>query len=127
MSHIRPYEEKDFEKVIELYKEEKWPTFYTRLDDAKNAFNNSLISFVYEIDNEIVGFIRGLTDCHITLFISELLIKESFRGRGIGTSLVDMCHNLYPTCRIELLTDDAADFYRKLGFDQEFIGMRKRF
>lgn len=127
LSHIRPYEEHDFEKVIEIYKELKWPTFYSRLDDSKNAFNNSSLSLVYEIDGEIVAFIRAITDYHITTFIPELLIKENFRGNGIGTSLIDMCHRLYPTCRIELLTDDAADFYRKIGFDQEFIGMRKRF
>lgn len=127
LSHIRPYEDHDFEKVIEIYKELKWTTFYSRLDDSKNAFNNSSLSLVYEIDGEIVGFIRAITDYHITTFIPELLIKENFRGNGIGTSLIDMCHRLYPTCRIELLTDDAADFYRKIGFDQEFIGMRKRF
>lgn len=127
MSHIRPYEEKDFEKVIEIYKELKWSSFYTRLNDAKNAFNNSTLSLVYEIDNEIVGFIRAFTDCHITLFIPEILIKEAFHSKGIGTALIEMCHKLYPTCRIELLTDDAAGFYRKVGFDEEFIGMRKRF
>lgn len=127
LSHIRPYEEHDFEKVIEIYKELEWPTFYNRLDDSKNAFTNSSFAFVYEIDNEIVGFIRALTDYHISTFIPEVLIKSHFRGKGIGTALLDMCHKLYPTCRIELLTDDSADFYRKIGFNQEFIGMRKSF
>lgn len=34
-------------------------------------------------EKAIIGYVRGLTDQHITLYICELLIKDGFRGLGI--------------------------------------------
>ena len=76
----------------------------------------------------VVGFVRGLTDGAITLFIAEMAVDVRLRGRGIGHALLDVCHYLYPTTRLDLLAaDDARAFYKACGFRIIHDGMRKSY
>ena len=76
----------------------------------------------------VVGFVRGLTDGAITMYIAEMAVDAPQRGRGIGWALLDACHVLYPTARLDLLaTDDARAFYKAYGFRELHDGMRKSY
>ncbi len=46
---------------------------------------------------------------------------------GIGKALIDICHNLYPNTRLDLLsTDGADDFYQRNSFRTN-MGFRKSY
>jgi ribosomal protein S18 acetylase RimI-like enzyme len=76
----------------------------------------------------VVGFLRGLTDGAITMYIAEMAVEGRLRGRGIGRAMLDVCHALYPTTRLDLLAaDDARAFYKACGFRVIHDGMRKSY
>jgi ribosomal protein S18 acetylase RimI-like enzyme len=82
---IRQYQETDFNRIQELNHSEGWTNLVEKDEDTKQAWRNSNVSFVVEAEGEgVVGYIRGLTDTRISLYICELLIDKKYRGLGIG-------------------------------------------
>lgn len=87
--------------------------------------NFAPFSFVAKQNDEIVGAITGYT-CYSEVYIDELIVKESKRGRNIGTQLVNTVEHYYKdfgfinvnTCTNEF---QATKFYEKLGFELEFV------
>ena len=96
-------------------------------DKTKQAWNNSNIAFVVLSKEEVIGYIRGFTDKHVTLYICELLIDKRYRGLGIGQYLLSFVHGLYPSTRIEMLASSGSQsFYKQIGY-RAFYGFRKTF
>lgn len=123
---IRQYVESDFNRVQELNREEGWSNLVEKTEDTKEAWNNSTVSFVVEANGDgVIGYIRGLTDTVITLYICELLIDKKYRGLGIGKELLQYVHRLYPKTRIEMLASSSSHtFYEGQGY-RPFYGFRK--
>ncbi|MFZ3590682.1 GNAT family N-acetyltransferase [Bacillus sp. DJP31] len=83
------------------------------------------MTFVATLDNAIIGYVRGMTDKQITLYICEILITNQYRGSGLGKEMLQFVHNLYPNTRMEMLaTSSSHTFYEMLGF-RSFYGFRK--
>ncbi|PYZ96638.1 GNAT family N-acetyltransferase [Alteribacter lacisalsi] len=123
---IRQFEEKDFGKIQALNKEEGWTNLAENHLNTKEAWENSNVSYVVETEElGIVGYVRGLTDTRVSLFICELLIEKNYRGLGLGKKIIHYLHNKYPTTRIELLANSSSrSFYEGFGF-RTFYGFRK--
>lgn len=123
---IRHYQENDFNRIQELNREEGWINLVEKTEDTKGAWKNSNVSFVVEADGDgVVGYIRGLTDTRITLYICELLIDKKYRGLGLGKELLQYVHHLYPKTRIEMLASSSSHtFYESQGY-RPFYGYRK--
>jgi len=123
---IRKFKETDFNRIQELNSEEGWLNLVEKNEDTKQASENSNVSFVVEADdNGVVGYIRGLTDKKITLYICELLIDKKYRGLGLGSELLQYVHNVYPKTRIEMLASSTSrSFYEGQGY-RPFYGFRK--
>lgn len=125
MMIIRNYKTSDFPAIDHLNQEEGWRNLVNKKEQTKKAWDNSNIAYVAEEEGEIVGCLRGLTDGYVTLFISELLIKKSFRGKGIGRELLLEVQHQYPETRLDLLaTSTSQSYYEKLDF-RPFYGYRK--
>lgn len=125
--YIREFEENHFPYIQKIYENEGWLTIVNRPNDGLKAFKNSDIALVAIYEDKVVGVVRGLTDTEITTYIVELIINEEFRGKGLGKSLINACHLLYPGTRIEVLgSSNSKDFYRANEF-REFFGFRKSF
>lgn len=125
--YIREFTEMDFPSIQVLYEKEGWMTFLKRSEDALKAWENSNITLVALDGDIIVGLIRALTDGKITTYIAEIIVDNSYRGKGIGRALLDICHNLYPHARLDLLSTDGADeFYQRESF-RTHIGFRKSY
>jgi GNAT superfamily N-acetyltransferase len=123
---IRPWSEADFPAIQRLSLAEGWPSPTQRPADSLFAWQHSWPALVAIEGEWVVGFVRGLTDGAITMYIAEMAVDVRLRGRGIGRALLDACHALYPTVRLDLLaTDDARAFYQACGFRMLHDGMRK--
>ncbi|WP_404451385.1 GNAT family N-acetyltransferase [Virgibacillus necropolis] len=123
--NVREYMAGDFQAILELNSKEGWNTLVERAEDMKEAFDNSNVTYIVEMDNKLVGYLRGMTDRQITLFICEVIVGEKLRGLGMGKKLLQYVHNLYPTTRMELLgLSTSKSFYEKLDF-RSFYGFRK--
>lgn len=122
---IRPWAETDFPAVQDLPAAEGWPTPVERPDDTLAAWRHSWPALVAVARGEVVGFLRGLTDGYITLYVAELLVAPRWRGRGVGTALIEVAQRLYPSTRIDLLgTETSASYYETHGY-RPFRGFRK--
>ncbi|WP_165422835.1 GNAT family N-acetyltransferase [Ktedonosporobacter rubrisoli] len=114
---IRAWQEGDFSAIQRLSEAEGWPTPVARPEEALAGWSNSWPTLVATADEEVVGFVRAWSDGHITTYIMELLIDAQWRQRGVGSSLLDVCHALYPRARMEVTsTEGSASFYRRYGF-----------
>lgn len=122
---IRQYRENDFPAIQQLNSQEHWNNLVAKEQDTKQAWTNSTIAVVAEIDGQVVGYLRGLTDGSISLYICELLIGQAHRQSGIGKQLMHYVHSLYPKTRIELLASSSSrTFYEAQGY-RSFYGFRK--
>nr|WP_251047601.1 GNAT family N-acetyltransferase [Planococcus sp. ISL-110] len=122
---IRPYQEDDFPAIHELNKQEQWNNLVTKEQDLKQAWTNSTLAVVAEIDGQLIGYLRGLTDGFISLYICELLVRQNYRKSGIGKKLLQFVHSQYPKTRMELLASSTSrSFYEAQGY-RPFYGFRK--
>jgi predicted N-acetyltransferase YhbS len=125
---LRCWQEADFPAIQRLSLVEGWTSPTQRPVDALLAWQHSWPALVAMEDEMVVGYVRGLTDGAITTYIADLLVDLRLRGRGIGRALLDICHFLYPTTRLELFSaDDARTFYKACGFRVVYDGMRKSY
>ncbi|KPL58933.1 GCN5 family acetyltransferase [Rossellomorea vietnamensis] len=124
---IRAYNPEDFSCIHTLNTEEKWNNLVENSVSTKDAWDHSNIAYVAEFNGGVIGYIRGLTDQSVTLFVCELLIKDDFRGWGIGDALLKYVHGLYPKTRIEMLASTSSHtYYEQKGY-RPFYGFRKTF
>lgn len=90
--------------------------------------------WVAEVQGEIVGmaicYIRYSTWKGPVLFLEDLIVTESYRGKGIGKALFETCAQFggdlgYPRMNWQVLdwNQAAIDFYDKYGakFDAEWL------
>ena len=88
------------------------------LDIVQRSLEHSLNFGVYSEDHQ-VGFARLVTDYATFAYLSDVFVLEAFRGRGLATWLVEVitAHpDLQELQYWSLLTRDAHDLYRKVGF-----------
>ncbi|PTJ50491.1 GNAT family N-acetyltransferase [Mammaliicoccus sciuri] len=78
---------------------------------------------VIEVNNEVIGYTRFLTDETVTLYITELVVTKSHRKKGYAKALIDYLLAQYPSVRIELLSENNS-FYEKLHFRNIGTGYR---
>ena len=91
--------------------------------------NYTPFCFVAKNDDTIVGAISGAT-FFAEIYIDELVVKEAYRGKGIGTELIDTVLEYYKDYgfnNINCCTNEfqAPGFYEKCGFELVFVRKNK--
>jgi len=125
---LRCWTEKDFPDIQRLSTLQGWPTPRNRPEEALSAWQHSWPALVVTEGERVIGFVRGMTDGEITMYIAELLIDPNHRGKGIGRLLMDACHALCPRTRLDLIsTEEAIPFYKATGFCYVGEGLRKSY
>ena len=108
------------EELVELYKNEFWCRDRTR-DDVRQMLENTdvVIALLNETDN-LVGFVRVLTDYIYKATIYDLIVKKDQRGNRLGKLLMyKVIHHskLQKVRHFDLdCPPDMVDFYEKWGF-----------
>jgi predicted N-acetyltransferase YhbS len=129
---IRQATQKDIPAIRALMQSE--PGFWQdswRHDVLERALVSSGgIAFVWEEGGQVLGFVCA-HDLGFRGYLSELILKNSERGRGIGTKLVDQVYQEVSArgCSV-LISDvwhDAEEFYKSLGWSEPDVKLlRKR-
>lgn len=110
-------------------------------ENSKNPWNQAQLEqelgleFSYMLLAEYESVTAGFINMHIlmkTAHINEIAIENTYRRRGIGTNLVNICVEYAKREKCENITLEcrksntgALEFYEKLGF--EILGIRRRF
>lgn len=107
----------DVGAVLEMLLVSHWGGGLTR-DRLERAIENSICVGVYEGPRQL-GFARTVTDLATYAYLTDVIVAEPARGRGIGSWMVEaiLGHpDLGGLRRIALFTRDAKGLYERFGF-----------
>jgi GNAT superfamily N-acetyltransferase len=110
----------DLDQVIDLYRE-------SSLGERRPIDDRQIVSdmighanlIVTAWDNDLlVGISRTMTDFTYVGYLSDLAVRESHQGKGIGTQLVQKTRErMGPRSMLVLLSaPKAAEYYPRIGF-----------
>ena len=113
-------------------------TLYSDFDNfwsynvLKQELENKNTTYIVAKENdEIIGF-AGLSTCLDEATLNNIVVKKSYRNRGIGgellESLIEFCSELRMktfTLEVDTENEPAIHLYEKFGFKN--LGIRKKY
>lgn len=103
--------------VLAMLHESHWGGEVTA-DVLARSIANSLCVGVYDGARQL-AFARAVTDLATFAYLTDVIVADDSRGRGIGSWMVEeiLAHpDLQGLRRIALLTRDAQTLYERFGF-----------
>ena len=94
-------------------------------EQLRESFGNSRVAVVAYDGGEIVGTARALSDGVCNAYVVDVWTRAPYRKRGIARAMLATLEAHLKGQHVYLFTDDAADFYHKLGFKEQPTGMSK--
>ena len=119
---IRPQEPSDGPALFQLYSQQGWNSFSQELLEQLLTASHWLI---LEQEGQIIGSARYLTDGLRTIYLCELLVKAEYQRQGYGSLLMTELQRLYPSLRIDLISDADA-FYDSLQMRRRGMSYRSK-
>lgn len=131
---VRDFELRDYSQVVDCLRE-FWFLEESGDKTILEFLNNDNFLCVYEIEGEIIGCAnlhlqkKIIRNGGIAGFIEEVIVKKDHRGKGFGREMVFFlidkakgfgCYKINLSCYPEKI-----DFYKKCGFFEEMVTMRK--
>ena len=112
---IRRYSEPDLPGILALCKQEGWPSLIENPLRANRVLTApGVTTMVADEDGILIGFAQIQSDGEIQARLSLIAVHADHRRRGIARMLIDEGLQTAGGLRIDLLTDSAEDFYRRL-------------
>jgi len=111
-------------QISYLYHTQRWMTDEEILEpDLIYRIISGSHSFLIACnEDEIVGMGRSISDRVSDAYIQDVMVKEGYRGKGIGLKIVKILMNrLYEDKMkwIGLIAEKGSEnFYRKIGFEK---------
>lgn len=109
----------DFNQVRDMLKDAWWSKDISIEEIKKGANNSALVVVAYNEDNNVVGYLRVISDKTRFAYLLDVYVHEKHRKKGIGRSMVRFALNhpeLKDVYQWLLITKDAHDVYKALGF-----------
>lgn len=117
---VQPTSE-EINQITTLYRNEGW--WSKEGDDPKQVkgiIAGSHVFVVAKNANEIVGMGRAISDKSSDAYIQDVTVKNEYRGRGIGTTIINKLVSHLKADDVEwigLIAEKGSHgFYSRLGF-----------
>ncbi|MBI3243318.1 MAG: GNAT family N-acetyltransferase [Chloroflexi bacterium] len=94
-------------------------------EQLRRSFENSAITCIAYADARIIGTVRALSDGVCNAYIVDVWTLSAYRHQGIASKMMQIVFDKLPGQHVYLFTDDAVEFYKKLGFKDQGIGLGK--
>lgn len=94
-------------------------------EQLKKSFENSYATCIAYVDNRIIGTARVLSDGVCNAYFIDVWTLTSYRRQDIARTMMQILLDKLRGQHVYLFTDDVPEFYRKLGFTEQPIGMSK--
>lgn len=92
-------------------------------EQLKVSFENSFaICFACDHD-KIIGKARVLSDGVCNAYVVDVWTCTPYRYQGVASQMMKLLMEQLEGQHVYLFTDGSMDFYKKLGFNEQDIGM----
>jgi ribosomal protein S18 acetylase RimI-like enzyme len=117
--------------IVALFENAGLPRPTKDLVRIEKIFANSDIVFSAWHSDTLVGICRVITDFGFSCYLPDLAVAKAFQRQGIGRTLINHVRSTIgdEVSLVLLSVPDAAEYYKKLGFqkiDDGFIMKRRR-
>ena len=118
---IKKYSKADESLLFDLLVDEgeEWSDYHGAAgrDKYKKALESSITYIAYD-ENLVCGYVRCREDDGFGVYIYDLLVRKTHRGRQIGKSLMERVCQDYPDQPVYVMSD-VDPYYEKLGYRRE--------
>lgn len=94
-------------------------------EQLRVSFEASYVAVVAYDGERIIGTARALSDGVCNAYVVDVWTLSTHRKRGIARRMIETIEARLEGQHVYLFTDDAAEFYGKLGFKEQPTGMSK--
>ena len=95
------------------------------VEQYRISFENSAKVCIAYDDERIIGTVRALSDGVCNAYIVDVWTYSPYRKQGIAREMMNRVLDELQGQHVYLFTDDAVDFYKKLDFAPQDVGMGK--
>ncbi len=115
-------------QLHDLYLNEWWTKDRT-LEETKKCISGSQVCIgIIDENNNLLGFVRVITDFIFKAFVFDLIINKKHRRKGVGKKLMQevLCHtNLKNVKHFELYClPELENLYKQFGFSSNIGGIQ---
>jgi ribosomal protein S18 acetylase RimI-like enzyme len=118
---IKKYSKADESSLFDLLVDEgdEWSDYHGAAGRDKyiKALASSITYIAYD-ENFVCGYVRCREDDGFGVYIYDLLVRKTYRGRQIGKSLMERVCQDFPDQPVYVMSD-VDPYYEKLGFRRE--------
>ena len=94
-------------------------------EQLRESFANSHTSVVAYDGERIVGTARVLSDGVCNAYVVDVWTLSAYRGRGVARRMMGRLEEGLRGQHVYLFSDDAVEFYKKLGYREQPTGLSK--
>jgi ribosomal protein S18 acetylase RimI-like enzyme len=89
----------------------------------KLSFENSAVTCLAYAEGRIIGTARALSDGVCNAYVVDVWTLTEFRQQGVARQMMELLLADLTGQHVYLFTDDAIEFYKKLGFQERPVGL----
>lgn len=94
-------------------------------EQLRESFANSHTAVVAYDGDHIVGTARVLSDGVCNAYVVDVWTLSAYRGRGVARRMMGRLEEGLRGQHVYLFSDDAVEFYKKLGYREQPTGLSK--